>query len=255
MKGYFFNTYRDNRGLADLAPFFNNQEFLWNKLENIGNNPLKKYGINVLTMRLLFAQDALSNLKEQQLSVARKTGQYTLPITTIGLSGVPTSTLYPDPSTGNTGEIFTIETIRIHEYFYTLTISLMSSLDWLANEINEIYSLGIKRPDWGELCKKLKDLEKKNTELKSIIENSNNDTIYKLLFDYRNVIEHEGVVKIVEAPNNINDKVVIDLNYAIMVQDDPRNKNSPINTKLLELSQKFFNFVVGICDQAYGAEI
>lgn len=247
----FFNRYRDNRGKSDLAPFFNNQEALWNKLEPTGSNPLKKHGVNVLTMRLLLAQDALGKMKDYEMAIKRKPGQYVMPPEMqTAASGVSNRVLYPDPSTGNAGEVISTETIRLHEYFYSFVSSLVSALDWLANEINAAYSLGIKRVDWGELERRCELLHDKNPTLEALIRSVADDPRKIRLFDCRNVSEHEGLVRIEEVPDLSS--VVIDENYVITVADDPRNPSSPVHTPLIRDAKSLFSFVVeSCCDAVY----
>ncbi len=250
----FFNRYRDNNGVNDLAPFFNNQEPLWTKLEASGTNPLKKHEVNVLTMRLLLAQDALKGMKEYERDIARMPGQYVLPdAMQMTASGVLNRTLYPDPATGNSGVVFSPPKIRVHEHFYSFVSSLVSTLDWLANEINAIYALGISRVDWDALTRKSTLLAPHNPALQSIVDAIAADPRRARLFDCRNVAEHEGLVRIDDVLV-INDKVIIDDHYAMMVADNPRDPSSPAHTPLIADAKKLFFFVVETCcDAAYGA--
>jgi hypothetical protein len=252
----FFNRYRDNNGVNDLAPFFNNQETLWQKMETIGTNPLQKHEVNVLTMRLLLAQDALKGLKQYELEIRRKPGQYIIPTQAqLTVSGVLNHTFYPDPSTGNAGEVFSPPKIRVHEHFYSFVSSLVSTLDWLANEINAIYGLGISRVDWDALCRKSNLLSNKNPKLKQIIDTLAASPYKTRLFDCRNVSEHQGVVQIDDVLV-VNDIVTIDDGYHVMVADNPRDPASPAHTPLIQDAKSLFFFVVeDCCDAVYEAMI
>jgi hypothetical protein len=165
--------------------------------------------------------------------------------------------LSPDPSTGNSGEVITLDTIRAYEYHYSFLSSLVSTLDWLANEINAIYGLGIdsQKIDWKYLVAKSALLSAHNPPLKALIDTLSIDPRITRLFDCRNVCEHQGSVKI-EDVHIVDGSVKIDHEYKLTVADDPRDPNSPAHTFLIDDCKKmFFAVVEECCDAAYSLMI
>ncbi|RPJ77059.1 MAG: hypothetical protein EHM20_06660 [Alphaproteobacteria bacterium] len=247
MNELFFDHYRDNRGELDLAPNFSNQGVLFETLEKNRNNCLIRSGVNILTIRLLLAQDSFRRLQDYEQRYKRLSGDYIVKDPVTALSGVVAPILSPY---NFIGEEIKTETIRAHEYFYSFLTSAVSALDRLANEIDSIYELNIRKVDWGSLKNGFSALESTNSNLKqyltTVMSESNQDV--KLLFDYRNIAEHEGAVIIEEFSRG---RITMTDSYTIKVQSDPRDPNSTINRELVNTCRIFFCLVVNICDRVY----
>ena len=89
-----------------------------------------------------------------------------------------------------------------------------------------------------------------NVELKDYISSnlSSNSADIKLLFDYRDVIEHEGTIMIEEFLGRV---VEITTDYAIKIQDDPRDPHTTIDRPLIKYANDSLHLVVKICDEIY----
>ncbi len=249
----FYNSYRDNRGLADLMPTFDNQRELFECLFKNGDNFLLSQGISVLTLRLILAQDAFRKLQDYELDLIRKPGSYSV---NFEVAGFGSSVYVLTPAQGFIGDVLKRESVRAHEYFYAFLSSSASILDRLAHEINHLYKLGIDidRVDWRSLHNKYSVLEKSNLALKSYLEMSSKDKNpqIKLLLDYRDVTEHHGAVKIEEFSDR---EIVISNTYCIKVQSDPRDANSPADIALIKTCREFFFLITKICNDVYGYTI
>lgn len=104
--------------------------------------------------------------------------------------------------------------------------------------------------DWRSIDKGFGMLANANPELKNYISDnlSKNNPDIKLLFDYRDTIEHRGTVIIEEF---LGRKVEITDDYSIKIQDDPRDQQPTITRPLIKYANDSFHFVVKICDEVY----
>ncbi len=240
---YFYKQFKDSQFTAS----FSSQADLYLLAKSLNPKSIFSQAGNALTVRLVLLQENLISLFDQQERISGlSAAEYQL-----DNSSLPKWQYMQLASSGTDPEYsgLEIDEFEIQKHLYSYFNNYCSILDRIAIELNEIYKIGqnISVVDFRNI--QIDRILSKNTHLWKLIKDSKRYFDRNRIFDYRDVLSHQGLIQIKIPLQGVKSGFITE--KIIYLKSNPRSKFSHYNIKMSLFCRENFDYLVNFCDSVY----